>query len=136
MFEAVAFEFHSAKPAGDGDDGVGAVFFLEDAEDDHPSAGFAVVTFGLVDGTFVAKPCGPAVVVGFGVLLVGFEGFQKLLDVFPTLHQANGSGVATPSIFNDEMKEREGRFGFTGVAEVELGGLEGHGLHFITAVVR
>ncbi len=64
--------------------------------------------------------------VGFGVLLVGFEGFQKLLDVFPTLHQANGSGVATPSIFNDEMKEREGRFGFTGVAKIELGGLEGH----------
>ncbi len=54
VFEAVAFEFHSAKPAGDGDDSVGAVFFLEDAEDDHPSACFAVVALGLVDGTFVA----------------------------------------------------------------------------------
>jgi len=34
MFEAIAFKLDSAEPASDGDDAVGAVFFLEDTEDD------------------------------------------------------------------------------------------------------
>lgn len=75
MLEAVAFELDAAKPTGYAHDAIRAVFFLQNAENDHAGAGFAVITLCFVNRTFVTEACRPAVVVGFGIFLVSFEGF-------------------------------------------------------------
>lgn len=105
--ESITLEFDAAKPAGDANDAVGHVLSLENAENDQTRSGFTVVTFRFVDGALMADACGPAVVVGFRILLVSLEGFEELFDVFPTLHSADSCRIATATVFDNHRKERE-----------------------------
>ncbi len=126
VFETVAFEFDAAKPAGDRRNAICNIFFLQNAQDDDTCTRFPIITLCFINRAVMTDSRGPAVVVGFGVLLVGFESFEESFDVFPALDAADGRRVAATAIFDDHRKECEWRIWLTSVAEVELSGLEGH----------